>query len=99
MSTTERLTVTLPAEMLVSIDHFESNRSRFVTEAVRREIERRRRDEFRLSLENPHPETVAMAREPLADWVVGGGDDADLVDPDGGTAIRWVPDVGWVSEE
>jgi len=38
---TERVTVTLPAEMVRQIGRLERNRSRFVLEAVAREIARR----------------------------------------------------------
>jgi metal-responsive CopG/Arc/MetJ family transcriptional regulator len=34
MATTERVTVTLPAELVESIDRYERNRSRFIAEAV-----------------------------------------------------------------
>ena len=36
MPTTERITVTLPTELVASIDHLEKNRSRFILEAVDR---------------------------------------------------------------
>ena len=39
----ERVTVTLPAEVVEDIDRQERNRSRFVLEAVRRELKRRQR--------------------------------------------------------
>ena len=34
MASTERVTVTLPAELVKEIDHFERNRSRFIAEAA-----------------------------------------------------------------
>jgi hypothetical protein len=40
------------------IDRQEKNRSRFVAEAVRQELERRRRAELRKSLQARHPETA-----------------------------------------
>jgi len=42
MSTTERVTVTLSAELVQGIDRFERNRSRFIAEAVEHELTRRR---------------------------------------------------------
>lgn len=42
MPTTERVTVTLPAEMIEHIDRFEKNRSRFIAKAVEHELARRR---------------------------------------------------------
>ena len=43
MATVERVTVTLPNELVSEIDRREKNRSKFVAEAVRHELERRRR--------------------------------------------------------
>src|SRR5580704_10001092 len=40
---------------VAGIDWREKNRSRFVAEAVRRELDRRRRAELRRSLNDPHP--------------------------------------------
>ena len=56
MAIIERVTVTLPADVVRDIDRREKNRSKFVTETVRHELDRRRRDELRRSLQNPHPE-------------------------------------------
>jgi len=39
MATTERVTVTLPVELVEGIDRFERNRSRFIAEAVAHELE------------------------------------------------------------
>ena len=43
----ERVTVTMPSELVAGIDRIEANRSRFIAEAVRHELRR--------SLEAPHP--------------------------------------------
>ena len=43
MANVERVTVTLPDNLLRDIDRLEKNRSKFVAEAVRRELDRRRR--------------------------------------------------------
>jgi len=95
-STTERVTVTLPTELVDRIDRLERNRSRFVAEAVRHELTRRRRAELQRSLSHPHAETVENAELGLDAWgaALPGGDDA-LVDPAGGVAIRWDGDSGW----
>jgi hypothetical protein len=61
MATTERVTVTLPVELVESIDRFERNRSRFIAEAVAHELVRRRRDGLLRSLKNPHPEAAELA--------------------------------------
>ena len=44
MGTTERVTVTLAAELVEGIDRLERNRSRFIAEAVERELPARLRD-------------------------------------------------------
>lgn len=98
-TTTERVTVTLPAELVDRIDRLERNRSRFVAEAVRNELARRRRAELQRSLARPHPETVEHTEMGLDAWGEGllEGDDA-LVDPAAGHAIRWDEDAGWREE-
>jgi len=55
MATTERVTVTLPSQVVKDIDRVESNRSRFIVVAVRHELDRRRREELNRSLRKPHP--------------------------------------------
>lgn len=96
----ERVTVTLPAEMLAEIDRRERNRSRFVREAVRREIERRRLEALRASLENPHPESLELAGLGLGEWLDAAGPESEgLLDPEGGTAVRWEPGSGWTARE
>lgn len=99
MATTERVTVTLPVELVERIDRFERNRSRFIAEAVERELARRRRDGLLRSLENPHPEAAELAETGLGDWSASlpEGDDG-LVDVNGGKPVRWVEGRGWVEE-
>ena len=94
----ERVTVTLPNELVKDIDKREKNRSKFVAEAVRREIERRRRAELRLSLQNPHPESAALAEQGLEEWSssLPEEDTEALVDSSAGKPVRWVPGEGWV---
>ena len=50
MVSVERVTVTLPNDLVRDIDRRENNRSKFVAEAVRHELDRRRRAELRRSL-------------------------------------------------
>jgi len=99
MATTERVTVTLPVELVESIDRFERNRSRFIAEAVEHELVRRRRAGLLRSLENPHPEAAELAETGLSEWGASlPSDDEDLVDMSAGTPVRWVEGQGWVEE-
>ena len=97
----ERVTVSLPGELLRDIDRREKNRSRFVAEAVRRELARRRRDELHRSLENPHPESAKFADQGLEEWARGlPEEDAEaLLDSSAGKGVRWVPNEGWVDDQ
>ena len=93
----ERVTVTLPAELLEEIDRSEKNRSRFVLEAVRRELVRRRSEELRRSLREPHVEANELADTGFEDWAnATGASGGGLVDERAGRRIRWSPDGGWV---
>ena len=94
----ERVTVTLPMELVKDIDRRERNRSKFVAEAVRHELDHRRREELRRSLRNPHPESAELADEGLEAWTrsLPEEDTEALVDSSAGDAIRWVPGEGWV---
>jgi len=98
MPTTERVTVTLPVELVQSIDRLERNRSRFIAEAVQHELDRRRREGLRRSLERPHPEAAELADAGLADWAAALPDDEGLVDMAAGKPVRWVEGEGWVEE-
>jgi hypothetical protein len=99
MDRAERVTVTLPAELVRSIDRMAKNRSRFVAEAIERELMRRRREALRLSLEHPHPDAAELADAGLHDWAASmSAADADLVDTSSGTAVRWVEGQGWIEE-
>lgn len=98
--TTARVTVTLPAALVEEIDRVEANRSRFVAVAVEHEIERRRREALLASVRSPHPESVALAAEGMADWGALAADgDSDLVDASRGTPVRWVEGRGWVERK
>jgi Arc/MetJ-type ribon-helix-helix transcriptional regulator len=98
MPATERVTVTLPAELVRSIDRLEKNRSRFIAEAVQHELDRRRREGLRRSLERPHPEAAELADAGLADWAAALPDDEGLVDMAAGRPVRWVEGEGWIEE-
>lgn len=94
---TDRVTVTLPAEVVQEIDRREKNRSRFVLDAVKRELLRRRREELRRSLRTPHPDSIRLAEAGIGEWAKGLPREKtqDLVDLKEGTAVRWVPGRGW----
>jgi hypothetical protein len=98
MSTTERVTVTLSAELVDGIDRLERNRSRFIAEAVEHELARRRRKSLLDSISKPHPETADAVNNGLGDWTTDLPDEDGLVDVAGGTAVRWVEGQGWVKE-
>ena len=97
----ERVTVTLPAEVVGDIDRRERNRSRFILDAVRRELKRREREELKRSLESPHPETSELADAGFDDWAARLPDDeaSDLLDFRAGRAVRWVPGRGWTDRK
>ena len=92
---TERVTVTMPKEIVEEIDAMTKNRSRFIVDAVRHELERQRREELLLSLRNPHEESLQVADLGIDDWCTGLPDDVDLVDPTSGRAVRWRAGEGW----
>lgn len=92
----ERVTVTMPSELVAGIDRIEGNRSRFVAEAVRHELQRRQRLELLRSLEAPHPDSAATAALGLADWAEALSEgDSDLLDPSAGVPLHWRPESGW----
>lgn len=98
MSTVDRVTVTLPSDLVRDIERREKNRSKFVAEAVRNELDRRRREELRRSLHSPHPESAELAEQGLEEWTRGlpEEDTESLIDSKQGTPVRWVPGEGWV---
>ncbi|MSP60268.1 MAG: hypothetical protein EXR72_07990 [Myxococcales bacterium] len=92
----ERVTVTLPADLVDCIDSFERNRSRFISEAVRHEIARRRRARLLQSLKSPHPEASEFAETGLAEWAASlPAGDEELVDLTAGRPVRWIKGKGW----
>ena len=71
-----RVTITVPSSLLQEIDRQVKNRSRFILEAIERELERRRHELLRASLSEPHPETADIAEAGL-----GPRADLGLLDP------------------
>jgi hypothetical protein len=99
MAATERLTVTLPVELVEGIDLYERNRSRFIAEAVEHELGRRRREGLLRSLQSPHLEAVELAETGLADWGASLPTEGEaLVDVSAGKPVRWLEGQGWVEE-
>ena len=102
MASFERITVTLPSDLLKDMDRQEkTNRSRFVATAVRNEIHRRQREELNRSLRNPHPETLQFADESIGEWLqdLPEEDAGSLVDMKVGNAIQWISGQGWVPKK
>jgi hypothetical protein len=99
-ASSERVTVTMPAELIASIDLFERNRSRFIADAVRNELKRRRRQDLLRSLEEPHPDSITTASLGLESWrqSLPAGDEA-LLDPRGGVVLHWSEEQGWQEQE
>jgi hypothetical protein len=96
MPSAERVTVTLPAGTVENIDRLEKNRSRFIAQAVKRELEHRRHEELQRSIDNPHPEAGELAEAGFDDWAASlPTDEEALVDMAAGTPIVWVPGEGW----
>ncbi len=95
MAGTARVTVTLAADLVESIDRLERNRSRFIAEAVEHELARRRQAALLHSIRSPHADMVALIDTELGDWVSDLPADEGLVDVDAGTPVRWVEGKGW----
>lgn len=91
----ERITVTLPGELLYEMDRLDSNRSRFVREAIRQNLEYRRQQALQESLADPHPELPELEPLGFPGWA-GEDGEQDLADPRAGTPIRWEEGRGWV---
>jgi hypothetical protein len=81
-----------------SVGRLEANRSRFIAEAVRHELDRRRREELTRSLRKPYGDGVGLAEAGFDGWTAGLPDEEakDLVDIRGGRPVRWVTGEGWV---
>jgi hypothetical protein len=65
------------------------------------EVKRRRREDLRRSLRNPHPETRKLAEVGLREWGrrLPAEDVSALVDLKAGTPIRWTPEEGWAEAD
>ena len=98
MPTTEPVTVALPLDIIRDIDRMETNRSKFILDAVHHELQRRRREKLELALREPHPESARVAEEGFDEWArnLPEEDASMLVDMQAGTPVRWVPGKGWV---
>lgn len=94
-SSKSRVTITMPSEMLQEIDRQVRNRSRFILEAVERELDRRRQELLQASLSHPHPETAEFADAGLEEWLEAGSDESGLLDSEKGQSVRWEPGTGW----
>ncbi len=97
MPTNARVTITLPTDLVRDIDRLEKNRSRFIQDAARHELERRRCELLQRSLRSPHPETADLAEAGFEEWAssLPEEDAAGLVDLRAGTEVRWEPGEGW----
>jgi hypothetical protein len=96
MPTTRRVTVTLPAELVQSIDRLEKNRSRFIAEAVEREliVAGGRGCTARSSTRT---EGAELADVGLDEWAASLPEgDEGLVDVAAGKPVRWTPGEGWI---
>ena len=100
MASVERVTVTLPDDLVREIDRREKNRSKFVADAVRRELDHRRQLELRRSLDNPHPESIELAGQGMEEWsrLMPDENAESLIDPMAVQPIRWIPGQGWVAD-
>ena len=97
MTTTKRISITLPNILVRGIDKFERNRSRFIAQAVEHELLRRRREGLLRSLQHPHPDAVGLADAGFGEWAASLPEEAEnLVDPDEGKPVRWIEGKGWV---
>jgi hypothetical protein len=94
----ERVTVTLPADLVAKIDQLERNRSRFIVEAVEHELAQRRQDALLQSVRNPHPESAELVDMGLSEWISDLPSDETLVDASGGTPVRWIEGQGWTKD-
>ncbi len=96
----ERVIVTLPTEVVRDIDRLERDRSKFVLEAVRNELERRWREELLPSL-RPDAEAQQVAEAGFGEWAASqfAEEIAELVDLNTGKPVRGVVGEGWVEAQ
>ena len=101
-TTMERLNITLPRELVHAIEKASSNRSGFLARAAQRELKRRERIRRRRELDAlaAYPEQRALLETGFSEWAAGLPEEpASMVDPHGGTPVRWVEGLGWVEGE
>lgn len=95
-----RITITLPEALVARIDRLERNRSRFIADAVERELRRRLRAELRRSLDAPHPESRDLAEKGLEAYRHAlPVEPADLVAEEAGVRVAWRDGEGWSTED
>ena len=100
MAATEQVMVSLGADLVADIDRITVDRSRFISDAVRHELLRRRLPDFVKSLEDSHPETEGLGETGLDEWAGSLPIEAnDLVDTRAGTPVRWIPGTGWIEND
>jgi hypothetical protein len=97
MTEMTRVTVTLARSQLEEVARREPNRSRFIQEAVRRELARRARLDLEESLAHPHAESRELEPQGLDEWPLGGAesDVEGILDEHTGTAVSWTEGAGW----
>ena len=97
MSKSEDVTVKLPQDVARDIDRLDRDRCRFVLEAVRHEVQRRRGQVSWRSSAAPLPESFQVA-EALDEWDQSSAEEDlfGLVDLKTGAAVHWIPGRGWV---
>ena len=96
MNMNERVTVTLPEQVVRDIERQEHNRSKFILQAVQNELKRRRIEGLQRSLSNPHPDSENIDQAGFVEWIdkMHEGDE-DLVNIKAGESVRWIPGKGW----
>lgn len=91
-----RVTITLPADLVERLDQVSPNRSRFIAEAVERELHRRLREALRRSLDAPHGESLEVAELGLDAYRDAlPAEPGALVDPAAGVQVVWREGEGW----
>ena len=96
----DRVTITLPHSLVEDMDRRGRNRSKFIRQAIRHELDRQGREALQRSLRSPHSEGRETAELGLEDWATTLPEaDGLLLDPDLGTGVEWRPEVGWVEVE
>ena len=97
VANSQRVTVTLPEELVRRIDRLERNRSNFVARAVANEFARLMQEELLRSLDNPLEQAAELVDLGFEEWVIAAdADDHDLLDPAVGKSVKWVRGEGWL---